>query len=58
MVDGTPKITTHPELSSEEKPKRKFTLLARTSLMSGDWVEISESAAKDYNFFKVRVEMR
>lgn len=58
MVDGTPKITMRPELSSEEKSKRKFTLLARTSLMSGDWVKISESAAKDYNFFKVRVEMR
>ncbi len=58
MVDGTPKITTRPELSSEEKSKRKFTLLARTSLMSGDWVEISASAAKDYNFFKVRVEMK
>lgn len=58
IQDGTPTITTLPALSSEEKSKRKFSLFGRTSLMSGDWIEISESDAKSYNFFKVRVEMR
>ena len=58
MKDGTPTISTLPELSDEEKAKRKFTLLARVSLMFGDWVEIPVAQARDYNFFKVRVEMR
>jgi len=35
-----------------------YVVLGRQSLYSGDWTPVAAGHAKDYNFFKVTVEMK
>lgn len=58
VVDGNPVISIRPQLSEAEKARRKYTIYGRKSLLSGDWVEIPAGSEKEYNFFKVSVELR
>lgn len=57
IVDGEPIVSYSPELSEEEKAKRKYTILGKTKLTDADWTEIDGNTA-NYNFFKVTVEMK
>ena len=54
---GDPVIGWSPELSAAEATKRKYTILGKVRLNDDDWTEVDGDEA-DYNFFKVRVEMK
>ena len=41
-----------------EAAKRVYTILGRTSLLSGDWTPVPSGQESNYNFFKVRVQMK
>jgi len=58
MVEGKPVVSYTPELSAEEKAKRKYTTWGKARLQDAKWVEVSDSTVGDYNFFKVTVEMK
>ena len=50
-----------PEMKFEtaaEAAKRVYTILGRTSLLSGDWTPVPSGQESNYNFFKVRVQMK
>ena len=54
---GDPVIGWSPELSAAEAAKRKYTVFGKVRLNDADWTEVDGNEA-DYNFFKVRVEMK
>ena len=58
MVGDEPVVSWEPVLSAAEAARRTYTILGRQSLHSGDWTQVSAGHAKDYNFFKVIVEMK
>ena len=58
IVDGDPVVSWEPTLSAAEAAKRSYTVYGRQSLYSGDWTPVAAGHAKDYNFFKVTVEMK
>jgi len=58
MVGGKPVISYTPELSAAEKAKRQYTTLGKVRLQDDDWAVVPPGNEADYNFFKVRVEMR
>ena len=58
MVDGEPVVSWEPVLSSEEAARRTYTVFGRQSLYSGDWTPVAAGHARDYNFFKVTVQMK
>jgi len=58
MVGDEPVVSWEPVLSSAEAAKRTYTIYGRQSLYSGDWTPVAAGHAKDYNFFKVTVEMK
>lgn len=58
MVDGEPVVSWEPVLSPEEAARRTYMVFGRQSLYSGDWTPVAAGHAKDYNFFKVTVQMK
>lgn len=58
MVDGDPVVSWEPVLPASEAAKRTYTVFGRQSLYSGDWTPVPSGHARDYNFFKVTVEMK
>ena len=58
MVGDEPVVSWEPVLSAAEAAKRTYTIYGRQSLYSGDWTPVAAGHAKDYNFFKVTVEMK
>lgn len=58
IVDGNPVISVYPELSAAERAKRRYVTYGRKSLLTGDWVEVASGMEKEYNFFKVTIEMK
>ena len=58
MVGDEPVISWEPTLSAAEAAKRTYTIYGRQVLYSGDWTPVAAGHAKDYNFFKVTVEMK
>lgn len=54
---GNPVIGWSPELSSAEAAKRNYKVFGKVRLNDADWIEVDGNTA-DYNFFKVRVEMK
>ena len=58
MVDGKPVVSWTPELRPKEAAKRKYTTYGKVRLQDKQWVEVPVGHEKDYNFFKVSVEMR
>lgn len=58
MEVGQPCIAWKPVLGEKEAAKRKYTVWGRKSLLEGDWEVVGEDRVGDFNFFKVRVEMR
>ena len=58
IVDGDPVVSWVPTLAAAEAAKRSYTVYGRQSLYSGDWTPVAAGHAKDYNFFKVTVEMK
>ena len=58
MNGGTPVVSWMPVLSATEAAKRTYTILGRQSLLTGDWTVVPSGQEADYNFFKVRVEMK
>ena len=58
MMDGKPVVSWTPELRPEEAAKRKYTTYGKVRLQDKQWVEVPVGHEKDYNFFKVSVEMR
>ena len=58
MVDGEPTVAWEPVLSAAEAAKRTYTVLGRQSLYSGGWTPVPSGHGRDYNFFKVTVEMK
>ena len=58
MVGDEPVVSWEPVLSSAEAAKRTYKIYGRQSLYSGDWTPVAAGHAKDYNFFKVTVEMK
>lgn len=58
MVGDEPVVSWEPELSAAEAAKRTYTIYGRQVLYSGDWTPVAAGHAKDYNFFKVTVEMK
>ena len=58
-VNGnTPVVSWTPVLSATEAAKRTYTILGRQSLLTGDWEVVSSGQEGNYNFFKVRVQMK
>ena len=57
-VDGDPVVSWEPVLPASEAAKRTYTVFGRQSLYSGDWTPVPSGHARDYNFFKVTVEMK
>lgn len=45
-------------MAATEVAKRTYTILGRQSLLSGDWTVVPSGQESNYNFFKVRVEMK
>lgn len=58
MEGGKPRIAWKPILGTEEADKRKYTIWGRKSLLSGEWESVEDESLENFNFFKVRVEMR
>ena len=58
IVGDEPVVSWEPELSAAEAAKRTYTIYGRQVLYSGDWTPVAAGHAKDYNFFKVTVEMK
>ena len=58
MSGGTPVVSWTPVLPAAEAAKRVYTILGRTSLLSGDWTPVPSGQEANYNFFKVRVQMK
>ena len=58
MSGGTPVVSWTPVLPAAEAAKRVYTILGRTSLLSGDWTPVPSGQESNYNFFKVRVQMK
>ncbi len=58
MVGGEPVVSWEPTLTAAEAAKRTYTIYGRQALYSGDWTSVAAGHAKDYNFFKVTVEMK
>ena len=54
---GDPVIGWSPELPAAEAAKRVYTVFGKVRLNDENWTEVDGDAA-DYNFFKVRVEMK
>ncbi|MBQ4437221.1 MAG: leucine-rich repeat protein [Clostridia bacterium] len=54
---GAPVIGWSPELPAAEAAKRIYTVFGKVRLNDESWTEVDGDAA-DYNFFKVRVEMK
>jgi len=54
---GKPVISWSPELSAAEAAKREYKKYGKVKL-TDEWVEISDAAAENYNFFKVSVGMK
>ena len=54
---GNPVISWSPELSVEEASKRKYTTYGKVKL-TDEWIEVMDGQEKNYNFFKITVEMR
>ncbi len=58
-VNGnTPVVSWTPVLSATEAAKRTYTILGRQSLLTGDWTVVPSGQESNYNFFKVRVQMK
>ena len=58
-VNGnTPVVSWTPVLSATESAKRSYTILGRQSLLTGDWEVVPSGQESNYNFFKVRVQMK
>jgi len=58
MSGGVPAVSWTPVLSASEAARRTYTVLGRQSLLSGDWTVVPSGQEANYNFFKVRVEMK
>ena len=58
MSGGTPVVSWTPVLPAAEAAKRVYTIYGRTSLLSGDWTPVPSGQESNYNFFKVRVQMK
>ena len=58
MESGNPVISWEPQLPAAEAAKRTYTIYGRQSLYSGDWSAVPQGQERNYNFFKVSVEMR
>ena len=58
MSGGTPVVSWTPVLPAAEAAKRVYTIYGRTSLLSGDWMSVPSGQESNYNFFKVRVQMK
>lgn len=58
MVDGEPVVLWEPVLSAEEAARRTYTVFGRQSLYTGEWTPVATGHAKDYNFFKLTVQMK
>ena len=58
IVGDEPVVSWEPTLSAAEAAKRTYTIYGRQSLYSGDWVPVAAEHTKNYNFFKVTVEMK
>ena len=56
-VTGGSVISWSPELSAEEASKRTYRILGKVRLSDPDWTEV-DGNVRDFNFFKVSVEMR
>ena len=57
--DGKISISYLPRFEDEgERALRKYTMLGKKNLHDGSWREVPEGRESEYNFFKVKVEMR
>ena len=58
MQAGNPVVSVRPELSAAEKAKRRYRVWGKVRLADASWTEVPAGTEKDFNFFKVSVEMR
>ena len=58
VVDGEPVISWSPVLPTAEAARRTYTVYGRQSLLDGDWSVVQPGTARNYNFFKVTVEVK
>ena len=61
IENGIPVISYTPELTPEQKALRIYKTLGKKKLLDEDWVDITDASGeemKEYNFFKVTVEMK
>jgi|GEM_PF-2240674 len=61
MVEGVPVISYTPELTKDQKALRTYKTFGKKQLKDVDWTDLTGAdgdGMKDYNFFKVSVEMK
>ena len=58
MVGDTPVVSWSPVLPVAEAARRTYAILGRSSLLSGDWTVVPAGGERNFNFFKVTVEMK
>lgn len=58
IVDGKIAVSYTPELDEARKSMRKYTTWGKKSLLDAAWVEVPAGQEREYNFFKVTVEMK
>ena len=58
LIGNTPVVSWSPVLSESETAKRTYTVLGRQSLLTGNWTPVPDGQTGNYNFFKVRVQMK
>jgi len=61
MVGGVPVVSWTPELPAAEAAKRVYRTFGKKQLQNAEWTDLSDlggDEGKEYNFFKVTVEMR
>ena len=58
MEGDVPVIEWYPRLSEAETARRIYTIWGKVRLSDAQWREIQADEMRDFNFFKVSVEMR
>ncbi len=57
LPDGAPKVTWEPD-TPELRATRTYTIYGKKTLLDRDWTPVTEANKREYNFFKVEVDMK
>lgn len=58
IENGEPVVTYEPVLSAAQTARRTYTVYGKKDLATGTWTAVPSGKERDYNFFKVGVQMK